>query len=280
MSIIYDMPVVEYHAIAALSAGYCIRSEQECPAQAWWDSAFNPKRPEQEPNHNLDIGTAAHLAVLEQSRFLERIEVIPHASYRTNDAKDRRDRAVAQGKVALLPDQLSLIERLAKAIYASDASHWFNEEVGKSEVTLQWELPGGVPCKARVDRLCGDVLVDLKTASSASPEAFQRAMVRDGHHIRAAWYKDGALACGLGRVSYKFVVVGKAPPHLVSMFEIDDRAEEWGRMCYRRAVTEYAEGKARGQFRGYTDGVRRIGLPNWAEYRLADEEADGMFSNG
>jgi PDDEXK-like domain of unknown function (DUF3799) len=285
----YDMPAADYHAIAKLSAGYCIRSEQECPAQAWYESALNPERPEEKSEEHLSIGTAAHLAVLEPDKLSERIVLLPYSNYRTRDAQTRRDDALVAGKTPLLLEQFELVTRLAKAIEYSIVRDWFHSTlgIGKSEVVAQWEwdVAGtGVLCKARADRLYigpdGQiVLIDLKTAESASDYAFQQAMWRDGHHIRAAWYKDGFAAAdplNYRPLTYKFVVISKQPPHLISVKEVDEPSEEWGRRQYRRALREFAEGAKIGNvFREYGEGTRVLGLPSRAEFALAEAEAEG-----
>jgi hypothetical protein len=268
----------QYHARAALSASYVITSELECPAQAWWESPFNPDQSPQKRRRELDIGTALHLAALEYDHLAERTVVIEADSYRTKAAQEARDGAWFAGRIPLLTEDMRLVTRLHDALLAHPlAADIISHPEGDSELTYTWEWEG-VPCKARVDRRVPLFLADLKTASSASPDAFQRAILRDGHHIRAAWYRDGWREATGEQMRYVFVVVSKREPHLVALYEIDAQSTEWGRRQYRRALREFRAGLEAGRWLGYAEGedkINTINLPAWSEMRLADEEDAG-----
>lgn len=289
--------MAEYQARKAVSAGFLWKMVNECPAQAWYESCFNPEVTPLFQNEAalrmqkpFDIGTAAHWAVQDLALFDSQITVIDAANYRTKAAREAQLETYIAGKTPLLPEQRDLVLDLRAAIKQSEAAELFFG-VGQSEVSYTWEWEG-VACKARVDRIAGGRhLVDLKTAVTASPSAFQRAMIRDGHHLRAAWYLDGWRAAeeeaaneiGSSMVEiqdYVFVVVAKTPPHLVSIFRLDERALSWGRKLYRSALDGLKEFSASGVWPGYTiegQGPAIIGLPTWAEYQYADGEAEGLL---
>jgi hypothetical protein len=270
----------EYHAHEALSAGMAWAMVNECPAQAWWQSVFNP---EAEPlNHRvLDIGTAAHLAVLETHRFAERCSLIAADNYRTKAAQELRDACWAEGKTPLLPQDYELVNKLREALQASAAAELLFAP-GDSEVSYTWDFDG-VPCKARADRLVSKAIVDLKTAVSASPEGFARAMLREGHHLRAAFYLDGwnEIPWPEGPIhpTYLYVVVAKNPPHLVEVYQVGERSLEWGRRLYRKSLRLFRECQATGMWPGYgREPVTSVELPVYAEHQLADLEAAGELA--
>jgi hypothetical protein len=294
-----------YREREAASAGFAwdIVKPGGCPAQAWYDSVFNPDwreiRARREAKHRdtaLDVGTAAHLAVLEGHEFAARCSLVPYPDWRTQDSRNIRDRCIADGKVPLLPKDYELVQAMHHAIRHSDAAEYFFGE-GESEISYTWDADG-IACKARADRIVPGAIIDLKTAMSASPEAFQRAMVRDGHHLRSAWYIDGWAEQhrehahdGSIERDYLYVVVAKTEPHLVSIFKIDDvntvfepgfeqydrvSALEWGRMLCRKALSEIRTAREEGGlWRGYVQGIKAVALPAFAEHQLADMEAEG-----
>jgi hypothetical protein len=131
---------------------------------------------------------------------------------------------------------------------------------GVNEHAWEWEWDG-VPCKAKVDRFAKGTLVDLKTASSASPAAFQREMVLRGHHLRAAWYLDGWNTVYRDAGDYRFVVIGKAEPHLISVYQLDDSALQRGRTLYRHALKLFRQCQDAGVWPGY-EGQRAAGEKN------------------
>jgi hypothetical protein len=305
-----------YHEREAASAGFAwdIVKPGGCPAQAWHDSVFNPDwreiRARRGSETTLSVGTAAHLAVLEGHEFAARCSLVPYPDWRTNASREIRAQCVIDGRVPLLPKDYELVQAMHHAIRHSDAAEYFFGE-GESEVGYTWRIPGlpgsdrlglgvtAVDCKARADRIVPGAIVDLKTAVSASPEAFQRAMVRDGHHLRAAWYldgwaeqhrehaHDGSIEC-----DYLYVVVAKIEPHLVSIFKIDDvntvfepgfeqydrvSALEWGRMLCRKALSEIRRARETGVWSGYSregEKINTVSLPAFAEHQLADMEAN------
>ena len=284
---VFDLPHADYDAIKALSASGAWTLAKDCPAKFLWNSPWNPLR-ERDDKPEFDIGTAAHLAVLEPARFNERTVLIDAPNYRTARAQALREAAYAANKVPLLPAQAEIVGQIAGAIRAHPiAAEAFTG--GAPEVTLTWTDAGtGVPCKARVDWLPrhGRWLVDLKTAVSANPVEWTDQAARLGYYARAAWYLDGAEAV-LGRrpEEYWFVVPEKEAPYLVSVIGLDETALEWGRMINRRALSLFAECVQRREWPGYREpGARqdrafRVSLPPWAVYRLQDRSEAGAFAN-
>ena len=267
-----------YQARKAMSAGMAWRMVTECPLLAWHHSPFNPGYEPQTARH-FDVGTAAHLAILEPDEVDRRVVQLDCDNYRTAAARLIRDEVYEIGKTPLLAPDADLVIRMCGVIKSQ--CDLFQD--GAAEVTYVWEWDG-VPCKARVDYIAnrrprGMLLIDLKTASSSSPVAFRRAMLRDGHHLRAAWYLDGyahSVATD-DKVSYRYVVVSKDEPHIVSEFEVGPRSLEWGRRLYRKAIEMFPKYMKSGVWPGYVETATPVELPAHAEYALADMEAEGAL---
>jgi len=289
----------EYHARQAISAGFLwdMVKPDGCPSYAFARSAFNPKPLPQKKARELDVGTAAHLAVLEPELLEKRVSIIDADDYRSKDAQTERNLAIFNKRVPLLRADYQLVCDLSESIEQSDAAELLFGE-GESEVSytwdalaLQWGAHGPatkIEGKARADRITPHAIVDLKTAASASPDAFQRAMARDGHHLRAAWYIDGWMeSAEPGEViydyanvrDYLFVVVAKEPPHLVAVYRCDERALGWGRTLYKKALSLFREAQESGSWRGYGAGekIQNINLPAYAENQLIYAERAGEF---
>lgn len=298
MPVFLDEPAAEYQARQALSAGMAWTMVSECPALAWYNSPFNPERKPDNAKH-FDFGLALHLAVLEPEKLADRVYVIDAKDFRTKAAKEQRDMAYVGKQIPLLWEDSELVKRMRKHLEASPAAELLFGE-GLNEVSYVWDWKG-IPCKARADRLILSAtpgrnrLIDLKSASSASPDAFQRAMTRDGHHLRAAWYLDGWNATD-GRAGvthaenrydyceeYLFVVVGKDAPHLVSIYRLEERSLAWGRTLIRKAISEFRQCLASGIWPGYRPGgsaedkIININLPAWAENLLIAQEKAGVY---
>lgn len=272
------MPAAEYHAVKALSAGGAWTLATECPALYWHRSPFNPATAPSENGKKMDIGTALHLAALEPHRLAERTVLVDADDWRTKDARERRDAAYEAGLRPLLTKDAELVDRLAGALLRNKHAAELLEGA-RTEVSYFWEHEG-IACKARADVLRDDDgrMADLKTSASASPEVFRRQAFSYGHFLRVPWYCDGYEAATGKRIEeYWFVVVSSEQPHLVTTCQLDQRAIEWGRLKIRRAMALFRECRKRGIWPAYCPEPVTIGLPDWSEYRLADEEQAGAF---
>ncbi len=279
MTIIRTMPEAKYHATRALSASGAWQIDSECAAIYWHTSPFNPDAAPPENGKALDIGTAAHLAILEPDRFKERTVIINADNWRTKAAQMARDDAYAAGLTPLLPADIVSMSDIRHALlgnsYVADLL-----DGAETEVSYFWTAGNGVACKARADIVTRDgaVIADLKASISAHPDFFQRRAYGAGHFLRAPWYLDGwEAATGSRAKDYWFVNVGTKPPHLVTIARLDERAIEWGRMAVRRSLDIFKRCLDDGSWPGYAPEPITVGLPTWGEYRLADREAAGDF---
>jgi hypothetical protein len=268
----------DYQDIKALSAGFIWDFDSECPFKAWFSSPWNELRERVNAPH-FDIGSAAHLAVLEPHLLADRIVAHGHDEYRSNAAKEARDLAYAAGKTPLKPAEWAMIEGMQKAIRAHPlAARLFHG--GDAEATLTWEWDG-LLCKARPDYLSGNrsIILDLKTTTTVNPRAIARKAYNDGWFVRAAWYLGGAKAA-LGAMpdKYLFVIAEVKPPHLIEIYEMDDRALIYGDQIIMRTLKRAAECLATDRWPGYGDGgIAKLALPSWAEFQRAEREEAGEF---
>jgi hypothetical protein len=282
MTITRDLPAAEYHAIKAMSAGMAWTMDSECPLKAWLESPWNPDHEAETATH-FDIGTAAHLAVLEPHLFSERVVTHDFDSYAKKEAKAIRDAAYQFGKTPLKPAERDIVIGIKESIERHRAAARLFRN-GDAEISLEWEW-NGIPCKCRPDYLPESLkyVVDLKTANSVNPRAVSRALERDGWFVRAPWYLGGIKAVtGTMPEKYLFVVVEKDAPHMVEVFELDDRALVQGEQIIMRTLGLFRECMASGvwpTYSGSTGGIIKIGRPTWAEFQHADREAAAEFDN-
>lgn len=276
--IVRDMSAADYHAVPALSAGGAWLLASECAALYWHFSPFNPACAPSKNGKPMDVGTAVHLAALEPARLAQRTVLIDADDYRTKVARDSRDAAYAAGLRPLLTKDAVLVDRLSDAIRGNRHAAELLDGAD-TEVSYFWEADG-IPCKARADAVSRDGrMADLKASASAAPAFFRRQAFDAGHFLRDPWYRDGwECADGKRIAEYWFIVVSREEPHLVTTCRLDDRAIEWGRQKIRRAMTLFRHCRERNVWPPYCPDPVTLGLPEWAEYRLADEEQAGQFS--
>ncbi len=277
------VPADIYHGILtdtpSLSSSGAVTILEDCPAKFWWNGPLNPAFIREEAQ-TFDIGTAAHLALLEPARWAEAVVVVDADDFRTKAAREARDAAYAEGKLPLLPKNVDDIRAMGNAARR-------HPEVAKVlagamfEVTLIWkDAATGVWLKCRPDILAhgGGILHDYKTCTNSRPLAFARHANEMSYHMRAAWYLDAVEAVtGERPDGYAFIAQEKTPPYLVSVLDLDEADIGYGRMMNRRAIDLFARCLETGQWPGRGGGRKTISLPGYARVQLEERRMNGEF---
>lgn len=227
---------------------------------------FQYRRTHPEFKSVWDEGSAAHRLVLGVGAEL--VEVFEDA-WRTNSSKAARDKARAEGKIALLSKDMRKVEDMAEALTRNKQAMALMAEGGKPEVSLfATDERTGVLMRGRLDwhNAVEDLLVDYKTtAGSASPEEFARSSVAQfGYFVQHPFYVDLARLCGFPIRSMLFIVQSKTPPYLSSVVEITPDAVDVGRARYRRGLEMFRDCTDSGIWPGHPEEIVPIDIPQWA----------------
>jgi hypothetical protein len=108
------------------------------------------------------------------------------------------------------------------------------------------------------------MISDLKTTTDASPRSFERAMYTFGYFLQAAHYLKGAQAIGIPAEHFCIIAVEKQPPFAVAIYRVMDEIIAIGERERNRLLSLYWECETKDNWPGYGDGIRSIGLPDWA----------------
>lgn len=214
------------------------------------------------PEHRdvFDFGRAAHTTVLGIGSPIRKIEA---DSWRTNAAKEARDKAREAGEAPLLTADYQRVcdmaAELRKVPLVRDLIDGGRPEVSAFCV----DEPTGVMRRSRFD-LLGDLLIDYKTAATAEPEAFGRAAAKYGYHQQAAWYQQIAQDLGRHVARFLFIVQEKTPPYLTSVVELIPEAIDRGAELNRQALDLFHECTKTGNWPGYGDGIQIVDIPSYA----------------
>ena len=168
----------------------------------------------EEPTEALLFGQVFHKFVLEPDTFNDEFTFEPDCDRRTKEGKAIYDLFLSED--ATLMGQLVRDHPLASKLLK-----------GEAEKVFFWtDRRTKVKCKCRTDmiRTTKDniVVVDLKTCTDASTEAFTREAVKYGYDFQAAFYSDGVKE-NLGKYpKFVFIAVEKKPPYAVNVMLADD----------------------------------------------------------
>lgn len=274
-----DVPEDAYHAdphsLSFSSAKLLL--PPSCPAKFKW-VRDHPKKTKREYDighvaHRLILGKGCEFVVLDPEVCgLTKAGKVSAAPRNTDMWKEAEQEARDAGLVPIHVDDLAKAEAMAEAVRNDEhAGPLFAD--GTAEQSMYAEDPQtGVMLRGRTDWFepNGDIDDVKTTALSANPEELRRQFYKLSYYMQAAWYMDLAITLGLSEdPQFRFVVVEKEPPHLVSVLRYKPEAIEEGRRQNRRAIDLYAQCLDSEQWPSYTNGVTDIDLPRWA-YR------DGM----
>lgn len=276
-----DISAEAYHADRESISSSGLRQVLECPRKYRFG--------EHSPSQALDFGRAAHQWLADPAGFSDDFVALPEDyDGRTKAGKDLLRQAREAGKTPIKHDEGEAIMAMARALREQPfggrplGASAFAPGAGVWEPTLVWDDPEtGVRLRARPDWLphARRLIPDYKTARSAKPDDFRRAIWTYGYHMQAAHYLDGiAEVTGEKPRRFYFVVQEKVAPFVVSIITLEDIAIEWGRLQNRRAIRRYADCLSRDYWPGYDDEVVTVGLPVWAERDLQSQHEAGAFT--
>ena len=229
-----------------------------------------------EPTPALLFGQVFHKLVLEPETFSEEFIAAPEIDRRTKDGKAAWQEFLqaAEGKSVIDAGTLQHAAEMVEALQAVPFAVRLLD--GAHETPFFWQdSMTGEACKCRTDCLCTKfsrpVIVDLKTANDASTEAFTRDAVKYGYDLQAAMYSEGVEANIGAAPLFVFIVVEKAPPYAVNIFQADELFVLRGQMLYREYLSEYHYCKQTGNWYGYLgkdNQVNNLALPVWLAKEL------------
>lgn len=262
--LVYDMDDATYHARPELSSTG-VRRILDSPARFQWERANRVEK------HAYDFGHAAHAKVLGVGLDVvtypgEHLTPSGNASTKvTTRAWEAEQRAA--GLAPVTPDDMDRIDALAEAVLAHPVARALLEQPGAAEVSAFGVDPEtGVECRARFDRLNTAQAVDLKTTrGSAGPHGFAREAANYGYPIQEAHYGAvHAWATGADEpLPMAFIVVEKAPPHLVAVHYFDEITRMVARELAAKARVTYAECVATDTWPGYSADPYVTQVPSW-----------------
>lgn len=220
------------------------------------------------------MGSALDFALTDPKGFLDRYALGPEGNRGTKKWDEAQE---ADSRILLKPSEWGDVLGMAESLRRHPAASRLFAAPGDLQVSLLWrDEATGLMCKARLDFLPRDLpfVVDLKSTADASPEAFARTALNMGYHKQAAWYLDGAAACGLSVEKFIIPAVEQDAPYPVAVYDLGAASIELGRIKNREALNAYAHAQKTGVWAGFSNIVQPLEVPAWA---LRGIEVDSTF---
>lgn len=237
---------------------------------------------DREVTEALLTGTALHTAVLEPDRFDREYaewEKVP------GKAEAAFVKAQAASDKTLYSSEWD-IPRMAQRLRDDPHSGAILANLhGRAEVSIVWDDPLGVRCKARIDGLFPKLGLDVKTiGDEVTARNCTGAAMKWGYPFQAAFCLRGLRILGEGVRKWALVFIEKDTktrtfPTEVATFWIDGPILEYGEKQVERALKQYRECCKSGKWPGPgAKGTKNMTLPTWAaaeEDMVIREVADG-----
>lgn len=233
----------EYLKIDAVSASFL----KECALTSLAHAKSKFEIPFEESDA-MFLGSALHAAVLEPALFVSKYQ---------SDRKLTGDNATAEKR------RMDIDGMNASINAHAEAKRLLLSEGGQNETPIQW-TEQGLPARAKLDRIFDGAVIDLKTASDASPRGFSRAVFSQWRYdIQAAWYLRAARAAGLTVDRFLFVTVESKRPWPVCVYMVDQAAIDNADEEIDLLLPRIKAARESGVWPAYPTGVQTLYLPAW-----------------
>ena len=216
------------------------------------------------------FGSAAHTGYLEPDKFEDKYRPKPievdGKGPRTNHYKEW---LASQPEVEWM--SADDYDKVLKVIEAALA-HPVSTEMFKGEIVTEGSVffgLNGVECKARPDLVVPkskgrvDVL-DLKTTTDASPDAFRKTVGKNGYHIQEWFYRKALNSLGLDVDRFVFLAVEKSAPYATASYTLNQEdVHSMGKRVIE-ALDQYKTAKETDVWEGYSKQTMELSVPPWA----------------
>lgn len=272
---LFILPPAVYHADPcvkpALSAGIAKELVNKTPMHARHKHPrLNPSvdpLSSEENSRSTTFGSACHeimLGIHDGERSL--IDVIDADSFRTKDAREKRDASLEADRIPMLPHDF---ERAVECVEAARRQiDIVSEFPGESEVTALAEI-GGVWCRCLCDRLAADnrTIIDPKFgAFSGSATDWNRHAISMGYDIVQGHYRT-VLAdiegVDVSKIDYLFLAVEATPPFAAQLIRLPVENRDAGveKAAYARGL--FGECLERNQWPGHAKKIHEGEAAAW-----------------
>lgn len=241
-----------------------------CP-QKYRYTKDHPEEREETPA--LLFGSMVHKYVLEFDDFDSEYATAPEVDRRTKEGKALWSEFAEKlhGRKAISLEDKAKLEEIRKAVMSDPKIAKLLSGEGETETSYYWtDEKTGLLCKCRPDRVNTELnyLIDLKTTTDASPEAFAKSVYNYRYHVQAAWYMRGyEQATGIKPDGFVFIAVEKTAPYLIAVYLINDIDIELGMEEAEKDLQILKNCTESGNWYGYggeENKIMTLALPSWA----------------
>ena len=208
-------------------------------------------------------GTAVHAFFLERDKFDTNFVIKP-SDMRLNTKAGKEWALEHQSKIIIDSELGNNLYEMEKSFMDSPAKLIYDIK-GQTELSYFWDDLGTIKGKCRPDWLSndGEIVVDIKSTTDASPRGFQKSISTWGYHLQLGWYLRGLRKLGLPAEQFIFIAIEKTAPFCVGVYRADQEMINYAMKELNQLVPEIQTAMVSNEFPDYTPEITSIGLPPW-----------------
>lgn len=226
----------------------------------------------------MALGSLVHCLLLTPSEVVNDFFIMPELNLRTNDGRAERDRLVLEHSTKILVTQ-EQINKANDIVVSAMRNPKIVEllEPGLKEAAFFWECPFSyLNFKAKLDSYVeGEYMIELKTTSSAKPEAFSRHAYNMNYDLSACHYLEGLRAFHGGDLKKAyFIVLETEPPYVSQVYLASDSFLESGHTKWVSSVEKLEQAIKKDSWSGYSSPgeILELNAPAWAQTKVKEED--------
>lgn len=232
---------------------------------------YGPEAVRDDKSPAMLLGTAAHLLMLNgEDTFNKVCRINPFKSKRSKAFDEWVEDEGCNPDMVFTQDDWDKLHRMRDALRepGNRAYNPLADELltgGVAEAEFRWtDQDTGCPCKARFDYFkVSGVLVDLKTARSAHPLEFGKAVVTYQYYLSSEFYRMGYEDTYLSLPDFYWVAIENDGSH-VEVYKPQEAHEQRGYNEAKAAMKLFMEAKDRNFARGYNEtDLGILEVPSW-----------------
>jgi hypothetical protein len=266
-----DIPGEQYHAELEFLSKSMLSVFADVPAR--FEDSYIKGRKSLELSV-LNVGTATHLLALEPDQFDDRFYTLPEGHRRDKRTEAHREQlAQANGRTMLTYSEYAMVLGMAESLRRNPKAKALLGGQKLVETSIFWrdkEHDVNLRCRPDVVRDDG-IIVNLKTAASAKPEAFFRSAFDLHYDLSVAMECRGFEAASRrAAAEYIFLVIEKDPPHIIEAYNSFEKIpgqslsyRELGEKRLRILLEKYKACVASNRWPTYNDSIEPMRAPEW-----------------
>lgn len=206
------------------------------------------------------MGRAIHTAIFEPDRFV--VDYVLNDENRNSNSFKAFKQANADKTILKTPEYEQALA-MRDAVHRHPVAKQYLSE-GKAEQVIMWvDTETGLDCKARLDWLAPEIMLDLKSTADLDFRGFRNAVARYQYHCQFAFYSMGLIALGHAR-PVKLLAVEKTLPFDVGVFDIMEDMLAVGEDQVRLLMRQLVECRDKNEWPGRYPEETELWLPSWA----------------